>query len=97
MGISITEVFLVIAFAIAAIATVALKSRFASVMISLAVKVRPALVLSIGIEGEERVITTVVPHTTSVRGTRFEGAAGTGLAKDRCELGECFVLLSFAS
>ncbi len=37
-----------------------------------AAKVRPALVLSIPIEGAERVITTVVPHTTSVRGTRFE-------------------------
>ena len=37
-----------------------------------AAKVRPALVLSIAIEGDERVITTVVPHTTSVRGTRFE-------------------------
>ncbi len=37
-----------------------------------AAKVRPALVLSIPIEGDERVLTTVVPHTTSVRGTRFE-------------------------
>lgn len=35
-------------------------------------KVRPALVLSVPIEDDERVITTVVPHTTSVRGTRFE-------------------------
>lgn len=35
-------------------------------------KVRPALVLSIPVEGDERAITTVVPHTTSVRGTKFE-------------------------
>jgi mRNA interferase MazF len=40
-----------------------------------AAKVRPALVLSIPIEGDERVLTTVVPHTTSVRGTRFESAS----------------------
>jgi mRNA interferase MazF len=38
----------------------------------IAAKVRPALVLSIPIDDEERVLTTVVPHTTSVRGTRFE-------------------------
>ena len=37
-----------------------------------AAKVRPALVFSVAIEDDERVITTVVPHTTSVRGTRFE-------------------------
>ena len=37
-----------------------------------AAKVRPALVLSVPIEGDERVLTTVVPHTTSIRGTRFE-------------------------
>lgn len=35
-------------------------------------KVRPALVLSVPIEEDERVLTTVVPHTTSVRETRFE-------------------------
>jgi len=37
-----------------------------------AAKVRPALVVSVAIENDERVLTTVVPHTTSVRGTRFE-------------------------
>jgi mRNA interferase MazF len=36
-----------------------------------AAKVRPALVLSVPIEADERVLTTVVPHTTSVRNTRF--------------------------
>ena len=34
-------------------------------------KVRPALVLSVPVAEDERVLTTVVPHTTSVRGTRF--------------------------
>jgi mRNA interferase MazF len=37
-----------------------------------AAKVRPACVLSIPLLEDERVLTTVVPHTTSVRGTRFE-------------------------
>ena len=45
-------------------------------------KVRPALVLSIPIEGDERAITTVIPHTTSVRGTRFEIASSVRWLKD---------------
>lgn len=45
-------------------------------------KVRPALVLSVEIEGDERVITTVVPHTTSVRNTRFESAAKVSWLKE---------------
>jgi mRNA interferase MazF len=40
-----------------------------------AAKVRPALVLSVAMEGDERALTTVVPHTTSVRNTRFETAS----------------------
>ncbi len=40
-----------------------------------AAKVRPALVLSVPVEADERVLTTVVPHTTSVRNTRFESAS----------------------
>jgi mRNA interferase MazF len=35
-------------------------------------KVRPCLVLSIVVNDEDRALTTVVPHTTSVRGSRFE-------------------------
>lgn len=34
-----------------------------------AAKVRPAFVLSVSIEGDERVLMTVVPHTTSARNT----------------------------
>ena len=37
-----------------------------------AAKVRPALVLSVQIQGDERILTTVIPHTTSARGTRLE-------------------------
>lgn len=47
-----------------------------------AAKVRPALVLSIPIVGNERAITTVVPHTTSVRGTRFEVASNVHWLKE---------------
>lgn len=47
-----------------------------------AAKVRPALVLSVPIEGDERVVTTVVPHTTSLRGTRFEAASNVRWLKD---------------
>ena len=37
-----------------------------------AAKTRPCLVLSIEAEDTDRALTTVVLHTTSVRGTRFE-------------------------
>ncbi|MDQ3685698.1 MAG: type II toxin-antitoxin system PemK/MazF family toxin [Acidobacteriota bacterium] len=37
-----------------------------------AAKVRPCLILSIEAEDTDRALTTVVSHTTSVRGTRFE-------------------------
>ncbi len=47
-----------------------------------AAKVRPALVLSVEIEGDERVLTTVVPHTASVRGTRFESVSNVRWLKD---------------
>jgi len=46
-----------------------------------AAKVRPALVLSIPLLDDERVLTTVVPHTTSVRGTRFEAPTNVGWLK----------------
>lgn len=39
-----------------------------------AAKTRPALVLSISALGEDRALATMVMHTTSVRGTRFEVA-----------------------
>jgi mRNA interferase MazF len=45
-------------------------------------KTRPALVVSIPITGDERVITTVVPHTTSERGTRFEAKSSVHWLKD---------------
>ena len=35
-------------------------------------KVRPALILNIPFQDHERAVYAIVPHTTSVRGTRFE-------------------------
>jgi mRNA interferase MazF len=40
--------------------------------LGLAAKVRPCLVLSVPTNPQDRVLVTVVPHTTSVQGTRFE-------------------------
>ena len=37
-----------------------------------AAKVRPCLVLSIPSNDEDRALATIVPHTTSLRGSRFE-------------------------
>lgn len=37
-----------------------------------AAKVRPCLVVSIPAEDEDRALTTLVPHTTSLRDSRFE-------------------------
>src|SRR6266542_3572065 len=40
--------------------------------LGIAGKVRPCLVLSVPPEPQDRVLVTLVPHTTSVQGTRFE-------------------------
>jgi mRNA interferase MazF len=40
--------------------------------LGMAAKVRPALVLSIEAGPQDRELVTLVPHTTSVRGSRFE-------------------------
>lgn len=37
-----------------------------------AAKVRPALVLSVPTDPQDRVVVTLVPHTTTLHGTRFE-------------------------
>jgi mRNA interferase MazF len=42
--------------------------------LGMAAKVRPCLVLSVPTDPQDRVLVTVVPHTTSVQGTRFEVA-----------------------
>ena len=40
--------------------------------LGLAAKVRPCLVLSVPYSDDERALVTLVPHTTSVRNSRFE-------------------------
>ena len=40
--------------------------------LGMAAKIRPCLVLSVPPDPQDRVLATVVPHTTAVRGTRFE-------------------------
>jgi len=42
--------------------------------LGLAAKVRPALVLSIPADESDRALVTLAPHTTSLRGSRFEVA-----------------------
>jgi mRNA interferase MazF len=44
-------------------------------------KVRPALVLSVGASDTDRALATLVPHTTSVRGTDFEAAVAVTFLK----------------
>jgi mRNA interferase MazF len=40
--------------------------------LGLAAKIRPCLVLGVPAAAEDRALVTVVPHTTSLRGTRYE-------------------------
>lgn len=40
--------------------------------LGLAAKIRPCLVLGVPGADEDRALVTVVPHTTSLRGTRYE-------------------------
>ena len=49
--------------------------------LGLAAKVRPCLVLSVPASEADRALVTLVPHTTSVRGTRFEAATGVRYLK----------------
>ena len=42
------------------------------VELGMAQKTRPALILSVGYSDDDRALVTVVSHTTSVRGSRFE-------------------------
>ncbi len=49
--------------------------------LGMAAKVRPAMVLSVPVNDEDRALATLVPHTTSVRGSRFEAAVAVGFLK----------------
>ena len=49
--------------------------------LGMAAKVRPCLILSVPTEPQDRVLVTVVPHTTSVHATRFEVDIPTAFLK----------------
>jgi mRNA interferase MazF len=44
-------------------------------------KVRPALVVSVPYGDQERALLTIVPHTTSLRGSRYEVAIEVGFLR----------------
>ena len=44
-------------------------------------KVRPALVISVPADDADRALATLIPHTTSVRGSRFEAAVSVPFLK----------------
>lgn len=49
--------------------------------LGLAAKVRPALVVSVPPGDTDRALVTVVPHTTSVRNSRFEASVSVAFLK----------------
>jgi mRNA interferase MazF len=49
--------------------------------LGLAAKIRPALVVSVPPGDNDRALVTIVPHTTSVRGTQFEAVSGVSFLK----------------
>jgi mRNA interferase MazF len=54
-----------------------LRGEVYMVDLGLAAKVRPCLVVSVPLEGSDRSLVTVVPHTTSLRQSRFEITAAS--------------------
>ena len=46
------------------------------VNLGMAAKTRPCLVLSVSVEDADRALVTLIPHTTSPRGSRFEVPLG---------------------
>lgn len=49
--------------------------------LGMAAKIRPCLVISARIGENDRALITLVPHTTSTRGTQFEAAVSTRFLK----------------
>lgn len=47
----------------------------------MAARVRPAVVISIPAHDSDRALVTLVPHTTSVRGSRFEATVPVSFLK----------------
>jgi mRNA interferase MazF len=49
--------------------------------LGMAAKVRPCLVISTSVEDSDRALVTLVPHTTSTRGSRFEAVVNASFLK----------------
>jgi len=49
--------------------------------LGLAAKIRPCLVINVPLEDADRALVTVVPHTTALRGSRFEIAVSARYLK----------------
>lgn len=49
--------------------------------LGMAAKVRPALIISVPAADTDRALATLVPHTTSVRGSRFEAVVSVPFLK----------------
>ena len=49
--------------------------------LGMAAKVRPALVISIETSDADRALATLVPHTTSARGTQFEASVSVAFLR----------------
>jgi mRNA interferase MazF len=64
--------------------------------LGLAAKVRPAVVLSVPPNDTERALVTLVPHTTSLRATRFEVATKVAFLKPGAFDAQGLVTVPFA-
>lgn len=49
--------------------------------LGMAAKVRPCLVISTAVEDSDRALVTLVPHTTSTRGSRFEAVVNASFLR----------------
>ena len=49
--------------------------------LGLAAKIRPALVISVPADDQDRALVTLVPHTTSPRGSRFEASVSVSFLR----------------
>lgn len=50
--------------------------------LGLAAKVRPCVVLSVPVLAQDRALVTLIPHTTSIRGSRFEVSSKVRFLKE---------------
>ncbi len=49
--------------------------------LGMAAKTRPCLILNVSVGDADRALTTLVPHTTSTRGSRFEVSINVGFLR----------------